>query len=1464
MDLLPHGLGQHLAPGNDWDALLEGYNKHSAQTGIQLKHAVVDPDVCVAVSQLLKDPTKKPPKLEESDFMEFKQISSDASAEHDDHMYFEALRAVCGFLNGRGGVIIFGVNDEGEVPGVKLSAAKAEELKQGVKRGICERFEGLVRTTANDEAVPHKVMPPGVVVARVVVFRRWNKAQTREYTRRLLLFAMPFCRHSAFSNRYFTYDGIGYVRSGTATIAISRHITMPSRRVSSSAGRQSSRLPVYSHPDNIPAKLVATVNNNRVTFITGATGCGKSSQVPKILSDGLTDVDQAMGFKIIVAQQKRLCTVALAHRVAAEYGSAVGERVGYHIGGRRAFDATTRILFVTTSMLRVYGSTGRLTRFNVVIVDEVHERDIDTDLCLQMLRSLICQSADLRLVLMSATLAASELSGYFTGLTGIAGEPAPPIVDIPTGSTHPVQVVYPVDQAGFATRHEIEVDLFDLDRPMLHQCVVAGMVDIMMMWERRYALKGLTKSVPAVLVFLPGIANILEVGGILSGRKNQCTLNLDVFMLHSTVDSASQKRALAPARPGVLKIVLATNIAESSLTVPDAGCVIDSCLVKSTVIRHGQLGLAEVWATQDSLIQRRGRVGRTMPGVVYRMIPEEFLLTLDKSVTPEICRIPLEDAVLRIIGTRKVHPATVLNDCPTPPGEANVEQAMTTLFQRRCIVERIAGTDDDEIGSNTGYGHSSAVSPGPKPAPMPSSGILGKEWSITPQGRLLSSLPLPIPAGMLILYGIAFGCVDEAIILAAASTRQSPIKSPVSKPRESLEAAARFSGGCRSDTIAAYNAYTWWLSERVHWTSSDEVTHIDGAWLSLFHLRELDDLVVQTREILSMASVAAQPRRLDVHRRNAFMVLDQKAEEAAANDEGGKVKGNGQEERGGIHGLDVPDITRPDPDPQTKGEGVGVFGKVDDDDTDLMPTIQAMVQALTLDPGLNVRRGDIETAPEVEVKDRRRRGGKRAVQTQRSVPGQPMLQINAGGVGLDGVTEANRKAFAEQKREREARLRELAIKRAQNQGREAVKGYVKPETRSRPPKPEEVWADVTKGRMPPITTDTPAGADRALVLEAMIAGAFMHQCYSVRQASETHESDLFWSDLCGNNENNPGNIAIIKPVGQPDRIKPWLKRELTRIHPTLFSGLRFMPAPTADSIAVMADPRPDSTRRFDSALVAPAPIRALAAVIRDIFKEQTDSPTVEHPTSVSTNLAPMFSTSKMPVLAGMSLAAPLLHPPPPNPNPFAWRDPAGYTPLPALIDGQALLVATSAAVGRRATLIHGATLLPLDLPSPKMSTLLLFSPTPGYDIGGKRPEATIRVRVQAALFRRSCHVTQYTDKETFDLTSQVRAWVSARVAAFMDVTVQRDISTPDIRQNAIIAEHRFRRMVKGTGHDWTADEARGRVVDVYRKIRVRRWGEMMRRIERDDLLQTAPRETLVDRADPEFKGFRRRQWGEVK
>jgi len=412
------------------------------------------------------------------------------------------------------------------------------------------------------------------------------------------------------------------------------------------------QLPISEHKAAIQAAVAA----HPVTIISAPPGTGKTTQVPQYLLDSLSD-------HIYVLQPRRLAAMLTAQRIAEELQGKLGDEIGYWIRHDRCVtDGKTRCTFLTEGMfMRILQSNPSLKNISAVIIDEFHERNLNTDLAVAMTRLIMQQNKSVRLIIMSATLDLGALHTYFGNAHQIVVE----------ARTFPMEVQY--------------VPVADL-RKNLEGAVVQAFQ------------KALTtvESVRNTLVFLPGMGEIMRVQQRLM-QESMCR-DFAVLPLSSTVRPEEQKLVFAPSSRR--KIILSTNVAETSLTVPDVNVVIDAGLAKISSFApwSGMPTLETRPVSQASAIQRAGRAGRTCAGSVFRLYSQDDFFRRAAHTDPEIMRSDLSSISLQLLGLTKQQGWSLKDlfekiKLPTPPKSANIDSAWRALSYSKMVDESGMATD---------------------------------------------------------------------------------------------------------------------------------------------------------------------------------------------------------------------------------------------------------------------------------------------------------------------------------------------------------------------------------------------------------------------------------------------------------------------------------------------------------------------------------------------------------------------------------------------------------------------------------------------------------------------------------------------------------------------------------------------------------------------------------------------------
>uniref|UniRef100_A0A672K3Q4 RNA helicase n=1 Tax=Sinocyclocheilus grahami TaxID=75366 RepID=A0A672K3Q4_SINGR len=413
--------------------------------------------------------------------------------------------------------------------------------------------------------------------------------------------------------------------------------------------KEQKSLPIFQYRD----RIVELVRTHPVVVVAGDTGCGKSTQVPQYLL--------ASGFNhIACTQPRRIACISLAKRVSFESLNQYGSKVGYQIRFESSRTTATKLLFLTEGLLlRQIQRDASLGQYQVLIVDEVHERHLHCDFLLGVLRSLLPLRPDLRLVLMSATINIKLFSSYFNSA---------PVLQVP-GRLFPIQVIYqPIPAEEQVSRSE------KLDpRPYLR--VLQGI-------DQRYP----PEERGDLLLFLSGVAEISTIQEACQAYATH-TQRWIVLPLHSTLSLAQQDKVFDIAPPGVRKCIISTNIAETSVTIDGVRFVVDSGKVKEMSFdpKAKMQRLQEFWISRASSEQRKGRAGRTGPGACYRLYSESDYDAFAPYPVPEIHRVALDSLILQMKSMGLGDPRTFA--FIDPPPASSIQTAVMYLKEQGALDE---------------------------------------------------------------------------------------------------------------------------------------------------------------------------------------------------------------------------------------------------------------------------------------------------------------------------------------------------------------------------------------------------------------------------------------------------------------------------------------------------------------------------------------------------------------------------------------------------------------------------------------------------------------------------------------------------------------------------------------------------------------------------------------------------------
>ncbi|RUP47114.1 hypothetical protein BC936DRAFT_146116 [Jimgerdemannia flammicorona] len=596
------------------------------------------------------------------------------------------------------------------------------------------------------------------------------------------------------------------------------------------------KLPAHSFRDNV----INAVRANQVVIVSGETGCGKTTQVPQFILDASIEEGKGHETNILCTQPRRISAMGVADRVATERCGKIGETVGYAIRGETKTSAQTRLLFCTTGvLLRRLHSDPCLVGVSHVLVDEVHERSVDSDFLLIILRELLKRRADLKLVLMSATINQELFSAYFGGA---------PAIEIP-GFTHPVQEHYLEDilrrtrhvsshptpkrfkddtdhdtwreeyaEQGYdeatiraleSYRNSDKID-YDLIAATVKNIIEGG------------AEKGLEEfGGGAILIFLPGLMEIKRCIDTLESslpRSNQ----YQILPLHASLSPQEQNKVFKPAPKGARKIVVATNVAETSITIDGVVYVIDSGRVKETQYdpANNMTNLVETWTSRASARQRRGRAGRTRPGQCFRLYTRAIeVKKMQAQQTPEMLRIPLEQLALSVKAMGEKDVQRFLQKAINPPSTGALKTALQTLVDVGAIHD-------------------------------------GSSSKLTALGKHMATIPADLRISKMLLFGAIFRCLDPILSVAAIMSVKSPFVSPMDKREEARAAREAFSYA-RSDWLTDLKAFEAWDEQRKEGGSKAARSFCERNFLSNNTLLEISALRSQYFEALSLIGFAS-------------------------------------------------------------------------------------------------------------------------------------------------------------------------------------------------------------------------------------------------------------------------------------------------------------------------------------------------------------------------------------------------------------------------------------------------------------------------------------------------------------------------------------------------------------------------------------------------------------------------------
>ena len=566
----------------------------------------------------------------------------------------------------------------------------------------------------------------------------------------------------------------------------------PHQRSEENLAARRASVPALKYPEALPITaarpdILAALRGNQVVVVEAETGSGKTTQLPKML----LEIGCGVVGEIAHTQPRRIATRAAATRLAVELGVPLGTLVGYQIRFEQRADAGTLVRVATDGIiLAQLAHDPLLMRYDAIIVDEAHERSLNIDFLLGALRRIVKARKEFKVILTSATFEADRFSEAFGGC---------PVIRVP-GRAFPVEVRW------------LDVAPDDHADPI----VVADAIEAC-----------LNEGPGDVLAFLPGEREILDVAQTLRGRAG--ARDVEILPLYGRLGDAQQDEVFAPAK--TRRVTLATNVAESSLTVPGVRFVVDSGLVRmsrfSPKSRIERL-LVEP-ASQASLEQRRGRAGRVAAGVCVRLGSLEDFSARAVATPPEIKRTSLAGVILRMRDLGLGEPSTF--PFLDPPGARQIEEGERTLF---------------EIGATDRHGRLSSV------------------------GKKMSKMPVDPRVARVVVAGLELDCAAAAITVAAFLSVADPRDRPADQA-QLADVAHQMYADNDGDFMSALKLWSAWKEARDTLGSSALRRWCKEHFLSQRRLREWSDVrrqlewFVRDRLRAEVGSDAATPPARAVH-----------------------------------------------------------------------------------------------------------------------------------------------------------------------------------------------------------------------------------------------------------------------------------------------------------------------------------------------------------------------------------------------------------------------------------------------------------------------------------------------------------------------------------------------------------------------------------------------------------------------
>ncbi|MGW5665370.1 ATP-dependent RNA helicase HrpA [Streptomyces sp. NPDC003758] len=581
-------------------------------------------------------------------------------------------------------------------------------------------------------------------------------------------------------------EGARKIRKPEARAAVLAEIEAEVAKAEARIGERTARVPAVTYPEQLPVsqkktEIADAIRDHQVVIVAGETGSGKTTQIPKICLELGRGVRGMIGH----TQPRRIAARTVAERVAEELDTPLGEAVGWKVRFTDQVNPdATFIKLMTDGILLAEIQTDReLRAYDTIIIDEAHERSLNIDFLLGYLAQLLPRRPDLKVVITSATIDPERFSRHF----GDA-----PIVEV-SGRTYPVEVRY---------RPLLEEDTDDADRDQ-----ITAITD---------AVEELMAEGPGdILVFLSGEREIRDTADALTRKQYRFT---EILPLYARLSHAEQHRVFQPHTGR--RIVLATNVAETSLTVPGIKYVIDPGFARISRYSHRtkvqRLPIEPV--SQASANQRKGRCGRTSDGICVRLYSEDDFVARPEFTDAEILRTNLASVILQMTaaGLGDIEKFPFID----PPDHRNIRDGVQLL---------------QELG---------ALDPTQK----------DPRKRLTDTGRKLAQLPVDPRLARMVLEADKNGCVREVMVIAAALSIQDPRERPADKQTQADQQHARFKDET-SDFLAYLNLWRYIREQQKERGSSSFRRMCKQEYLNFLRIREWQDIYTQLRTVAKQMGI---------------------------------------------------------------------------------------------------------------------------------------------------------------------------------------------------------------------------------------------------------------------------------------------------------------------------------------------------------------------------------------------------------------------------------------------------------------------------------------------------------------------------------------------------------------------------------------------------------------------------------